>query len=901
MKKYSILLLLLLVGVFAHGQSWPVIKLEPQATPPTNAFWSDGSLYRDTAGNLWHKDGGTWSIIGSGAAPTLQDEGSPMTGRPNTNFVGAGVQLTDDAANDATIVTIGGGAAPVTSVNTQTGAVVLDADDIDDAATTNKYTTAAEISKLAGIETAATADQNANEVPNTPAGNLSATDVQAALNELQGDIDNVGDGSTNLGYTDATRILTSDTGTDVTLPLANGTNPGLMQSADYNKLLNLDAADVANTPAGNLTAATVQNALNELQTELDGVTGGSTDDQTLAEVLTEGNNAGSQDITGVDHITVTGISLQNGDINNPRHIEIDPTDIEPPLIEGSLYADNSENRLKFHDGTGLKKILLDGDVIAADVVNTPSGNLSGTNVQAALNELQTELDGAANANDISGSGNRMLFADAGGTINDVDDIIIINSNQIKLTDPTGIFNQTITPYGNFITSVDETNRWHIGNRKGYTSSQKDSTVIAIWPKDDKSQDSFQFDYEDDRWEIGDVEIATGAGGVSLSDENVWTAVQHFNQGLTGPAHYIGMQEGLSGKRWRFGKSTDELVIALQQTAATDEGGIYPTLYSLNSTGTPSANSDLIDVEYFNDNVGGGTDDQTAAEVPNTPSGNLVATDVQAALNELQTELDGANVPYVNVMDHGAAADGSTDDSAAFAAAFAAGNNVYVPAGSYVANFSMVSNQTLHGDGRESTILIPPAGATETILIDASTVAKSTIVIKDLQLLNSNSVANCTGIDFKGDDVNDVNDFHSIENIRIKDFDTGIDVSGRLVWTNFDNVYITDGRLGYNINTDPANAAFNQIKFTNCETRLMTEEGVIMTGYSKTVSFDTCNFELMNTDDTIGEAAVYVENSRNILFENCYFEANGDGAAVDTVDPSNNTFGIHLSGTFSNNP
>lgn len=44
---------------------------------------------------------------------------------------------------------------PVTSVNTQTGAVVLDADDIDDAATTNKFATAAELSKLAGIEAGA--------------------------------------------------------------------------------------------------------------------------------------------------------------------------------------------------------------------------------------------------------------------------------------------------------------------------------------------------------------------------------------------------------------------------------------------------------------------------------------------------------------------------------------------------------------------------------------------------------------------------------------------------------------------------------------------------------------------------------------------------------------------------
>lgn len=46
---------------------------------------------------------------------------------------------------------------------------------------------------------------------------------------------------------------------------------------------------------------------------------------------------------------------------------------------------------------------------------------------------------------------------------------------------------------------------------------------------------------------------------------------------------------------------------------------------------------VIDLSSLQD--GTGTDDQTAAEVVNSPSGNLIATDVQAALNEIQTEVD----------------------------------------------------------------------------------------------------------------------------------------------------------------------------------------------------------------------------------------------------------------------
>ena len=58
----------------------------------------------------------------------------------------------------------GGGGGAVTSVNGQTGVVVLDPDDLNDAATTNKFTTAGDISKLAGIEAGATADQTDPEI-----------------------------------------------------------------------------------------------------------------------------------------------------------------------------------------------------------------------------------------------------------------------------------------------------------------------------------------------------------------------------------------------------------------------------------------------------------------------------------------------------------------------------------------------------------------------------------------------------------------------------------------------------------------------------------------------------------------------------------------------------------------
>lgn len=52
-------------------------------------------------------------------------------------------------------IVISGGSGAVDSVNGQTGVVVLDADDISDDSTINKFTTSSDISKLAGIEAGA--------------------------------------------------------------------------------------------------------------------------------------------------------------------------------------------------------------------------------------------------------------------------------------------------------------------------------------------------------------------------------------------------------------------------------------------------------------------------------------------------------------------------------------------------------------------------------------------------------------------------------------------------------------------------------------------------------------------------------------------------------------------------
>lgn len=118
------------------------------------------------------------TIGGGGSSIEVEDEGSSLTtGVTKFNFVGSGVTATE--SSDEVTVTVAGGGAPVDSVNGATGVVVLDPDDLDDTATTNKFTTDAEISKLSGIETGATADQTGAQIKTAYEAEANAfTDAQ---------------------------------------------------------------------------------------------------------------------------------------------------------------------------------------------------------------------------------------------------------------------------------------------------------------------------------------------------------------------------------------------------------------------------------------------------------------------------------------------------------------------------------------------------------------------------------------------------------------------------------------------------------------------------------------------------------------------------------------------------
>lgn len=141
-----------------------VVVLDPDDlddTSTTNKFTTAGDISK---------------LAGIEAAADVTDEANVTAALDNATLTDVGTPasgdliILQDASDSKAIKTAlfsefgGGGGGAVDSVNAQTGVVVLDPDDLDDTSTTNKFTTAAEITKLSGIEASADVTDEANVI-----------------------------------------------------------------------------------------------------------------------------------------------------------------------------------------------------------------------------------------------------------------------------------------------------------------------------------------------------------------------------------------------------------------------------------------------------------------------------------------------------------------------------------------------------------------------------------------------------------------------------------------------------------------------------------------------------------------------------------------------------------------
>ena len=246
-------------------------------------------------------------------------------------FTPAGTIAASDvqAAIEEVASEAGGGA--VDSVNSLTGVVVLDPDDLSDAATTNKFTDAAAISKLAGIEAGAKDDQTGVEVSfSDPDSNYIATTIEGALAELfsvngtgpnsaTGKLDwseivnmpaGFADGSDDgaggsAGTVNTIKEATAQVGGSDIVTLDFGVGFDLVESPDTEIQVDLDLTEVA---AGVKTAYESNADTNEFsdaeQTLLGNQSGTNTGDQTAAQISVVTSAFAGNFVNNASHDTV---------------------------------------------------------------------------------------------------------------------------------------------------------------------------------------------------------------------------------------------------------------------------------------------------------------------------------------------------------------------------------------------------------------------------------------------------------------------------------------------------------------------------------------------------------------------------------------------------------------------
>lgn len=240
-----------------------------------------------------------------------------------------------------------------------------------------------------------TDDQTASEVPVTPSGNLTSTNVQAALQELQTDIDSAGSGTTNLGTANVnanTVDITSSTGTDTTIPAATTSTAGLISATDKSKLDNVEtnatadqtALEVPFTATGNTTSTNVQSAIEEIQTELDGVSGGGGS----AIELEDNGTSLSTDVKKLNftNFTITEPVADEFEITAPAGGSGSTLFLQP-LIDVYLNTNSLSTVSGFTD------IILDGETEnTAGLYNTANGTFTVPETKKYLVKYQVSLE-----------------------------------------------------------------------------------------------------------------------------------------------------------------------------------------------------------------------------------------------------------------------------------------------------------------------------------------------------------------------------------------------------------------------------------------------------------------------------------------------------------------------------
>lgn len=366
----------------------------------------------------------------------------------------------------------------------------------------------------------------ASAIGTTPSGNLSATDVQTALNELQSDIDtratitslnnhltdtvDAHDASAisvvptgNLAASDAQTAFNElqtniDSLYNDTNVVANDLNNHIIDIDDAH-----DASAISNIPSGNLAATDVQGALNELQTDVD--------TRATSSALTTHASTSS----GVHGVVGTIVGTSDSQSLTNKTIDADLNTISN-IDNADIKAAAAIDRTKLASGTANKVIVNDGSGVMSEMANVTDSSTALILSNLKHIELQSIDDSTSTGADATIA----TFSAGGVRLTNVSLASIANIPAGSNGQQVVIFNRT----GNTVTIKDSSAALGSASARVYTGTNANITLV------DKAALILSYDSVSSRWQV----IGGSGGGASalsaLSDVTISSPAN--NQVLT---------------------------------------------------------------------------------------------------------------------------------------------------------------------------------------------------------------------------------------------------------------------------------------------------------------------------------------------------------------------------------
>jgi trimeric autotransporter adhesin len=469
---------------------------------------------------------------------------------------------------------------------------------------------------------------DAGLIANTPAGDIEATDIQAAINELDTEkVAKSGDTMTgDLTLATNNALILGDSGANYvgfvapatvsasqiwTLPTTDGAANQVLQTNGLGVLSWVDQSEFTPT-AGDYTASDitfdssllsvtstdVQGAIGELdgrmvtaEGNITSIQGEVTTAQTDITNLTTRVTDAEADITAIDGRVTTNETDIAGLTTRVTDAEGEITAIDGRVTTNETDIAGLDTRVTANEGANTA---LDGRMTTAEgnisTLQTQVGDLNTdlTAVQTDIGSLTTRV--TDNEGDISALQGQMTSANT--NISDLDGRVTVNEGAITALDTNKLNRAGDTMSGN-LTLADREVRFTSGGANF-------------------------------------VGLRAPAG---LSADQVWTL-----PGSDGSVGQVLETDGLGTLRWRtldaVGESNTASNIGTGGVGVfVDKDGVdlrFRNISAASNKVTVTANANNIDVDVDESNLDAGL-------IANTPAGDIEATDIQAAINELDTE------------------------------------------------------------------------------------------------------------------------------------------------------------------------------------------------------------------------------------------------------------------------